>query len=186
MKNKISISNNEIMELVSDGAMANPFAADGRLIPLLILDTHGDSSLLNLVKIHTDSPPGDVESCWALKRFSDKFVYLSLSFERPVEFKLAIKFETSKHSSLIDGIIQSRAVYIQPGKVGDKLSHDVNAPKVLVEIPARTTFNNWDDILVKSIKKRLKQEGVSRKELAKVALEFISTTREVWGRRLRK
>jgi hypothetical protein len=60
MKNKISISNNEIMELVSDGAMANPFAADGRLIPLLILDTHGDSSLLNLVKIHTDSPPGDV------------------------------------------------------------------------------------------------------------------------------
>ncbi|MEM5496574.1 hypothetical protein WNY77_04090 [Paraglaciecola mesophila] len=186
MKNKISISNSEIMDLVSDGAMANPYAADGRLIPHLILDTHGDNSLLNLVKMHSDSPPGDVESRWASKRFSKKFIYLSLTFERPVEFKLAIEFETNKHSALIDGIIQSRAVYIQPGKTGDKLSHDVNAPKILVEIPAKTTFNNWDDILVKSVKKRLKKEGVSRKELSRVVSEYISTTREVWGRRLRK
>ncbi|MBO2650813.1 hypothetical protein [Shewanella algae] len=184
MKSKISISNSECMELVADAAMANPFAADGKLIPLLILDSASDSSLLNLVKMHESSIPGDVESLWALKRFSDKFVYLVLFFQKPLELRIAIKLDTNKNSGLIDGIIQSRAVYIQPGKQGDKLSQNIDAPKILVEIPARTTFGKWDDILLKNVKRKLKNEGVSRRELNKAALEFISTRREIWGRRI--
>lgn len=184
MKKKVRISNSDFLEIVSDGAIANSLAADGRLIPVLIVNSSKNNSLSNLIELHSDSSPGDVKSFWATNRFSDRFVFLTLIFERPAEFRMSIKFEVNKHSSLIDGVILSRAVYIQSEKSGDKLGHDIDAPKILVEIPARTTFDRWDDILIKSVKKRFKREGVSRKHLNRVTSEYISTTREVWGRRL--
>lgn len=185
MKNKISITNSECLDLVADGAIANPVTADGRLIPVIILNTEVDKRLLNLVTIHRDSPPGDVESRWAVKRFSKKFVYLVLKFEKPVELRIAVRFEVDKNSNLIDGIIHSRGVYVQPGKPGDKLSHNVGAPKILVEIPKRTTFEKWDVMLQKHVEKVLKKEGVSRKELKTAVPEYISTRRSVWGGRMK-
>ncbi|WP_426785254.1 hypothetical protein ACP3TB_16995 [Rahnella variigena] len=185
MKNKISVSNSDFYNMIADGAIAHNATADGRLIPVIILNTIGDDSLLDLIKLQKDSYSGDVTSIWALKRFSKKFATLVLIFHNPVELKLAISFEISKHPQLIDGIIQSRAVYLQPGKPGDKLSHNINAPKILVEIPARTTFDEWDNLLMKTILKRLKQQGINKKELKKSALELISIWRDIWGQRVR-
>lgn len=185
MKNKVTYTNSECLSLVGDGAIGDPRAADGRLIPVLILDTTIDESLLNLVKIHSESPPGDVESMWAVKRFSSKFVFLVLKFEKPVELRVVVKFTVKKHSNLIDGIIKARALYVQPGKLGDKLSHNPNAPKILVEIPSKSTFPKWDDMLTKHVRTKLKKEGVGRKEIKKATVEYIETRRDVWGRRLK-
>jgi len=185
MKNKVTYKNSECLDLIADGGMAVKGAADGRLVPLIILDTTRDQSLLNLVNIHRDSPPGDVESRWAVKRFSSKDVFLVLKFEKPVELRVVIKFDVKDNSNLIDGIIHARSVYIQPGNPGDKLSHNPSAPKILVEIPNKTSFPKWDDMLFKNVRNILKKEGVGRKELKKATKEYIETRRDVWGRRMR-
>ncbi|WP_181941141.1 hypothetical protein, partial [Klebsiella pneumoniae] len=59
------------------------------------------------------------------------------------------------------------------------------APKILVEIPERTTFDIWESILNKAIKKKLKKEGVQRKNLNKAADEHIALIKGIWGKRLK-
>ncbi|HCZ9048365.1 TPA: hypothetical protein O4F77_000419 [Vibrio alginolyticus] len=185
MKQKVKIPTSKCFEVARDGAMANTFTADGRLIPHLIIDVGEDEGLMTLVKVHQDTTPGDVESQWGTKRFSAKSVYLILRFFRPVELEIVIEFDMSKHHHVIDGIVQTKTVYIQPGTIGDKLSDDINAPKILVEIPARTTFGEWDNMFKKYIGKKLKKEGVGRKELKKAVDDYVTLRRNVWGRRMK-
>lgn len=184
MKNKVTVYAQDYLNLVADGALANKKTADGRLIPVIILDTSLNKALSNLVTLHKTLPMGDATSIWCVKKFSKKEVTLLLKFTKPVELHVAIKFDACKHYTVIDGIIHSRGVYIQPGKPGDKLSDNINAPKILVEIPARTTFPDWENILFKYVNKRLKKGGVGRKDIKAATLEFISTSRDVWGKRM--
>ena len=185
MTHKVKIANSYTLEVIQSGIMAMSSTADGRLVPHLIINTKDNESLLNLIKIHKDTPPGDVQSKWGTKRFSSKKIFLILNFYRPVELEIAIEFELSKHHHAIDGIIINRAVYLQPGKLGDKLSDDVNAHKLLLEIPARTTFPDWNTIQEKHVRKILKKEGVGRKEMKKAVDDYIALRRDVWGKRIK-
>ncbi|MGR2947948.1 hypothetical protein ABMX85_22085 [Vibrio vulnificus] len=185
MKQKVKIPASKCFKVARDGAMANTRAADGRLVPHLIIDVGEDEELMTLVKVHQDTIPGDVESQWGRKRFSSKSIYLILRFFRPIELELVVEFDMSKHHHVIDGIIQTRTAYIQPGAKGDKLSDDINAPKILIEIPARTTFDEWDKILKKHTAKKLRNEGVGRKDLKKAVDDYVALRRDVWGRRLK-
>ena len=182
---KATVNSCDIYALVADGAMANPQTADGRLIPVIILDCESKKDLETLVNIHKDTPPGDVMSTWGLKRFNSREVYLVLKFFKPLELSFTIKFDSKHNSMLIDGIIHARSVYLQPGKKGDVFSNDINAPKILIEIPKKTTFNKWDSILTKIVRKKLLSEGASRSEVKEAANEYINRRREVWGRRLK-
>lgn len=177
-------SETPVFEPIADGAISAPFTADGRLIPVVIIDTLDDETLINLISIHEDTPPGDVVSIWGYHRFSRKNVFLELIFQQPLEYHIVIKFDLSKHLLLVDCIIQSRAIYLQPGKPGHKLSNDINAPKILIEIPARTTFNKWDSILYKHLHKKFIKNGISRSEMKNAIDEFISVRRDTWGPRI--
>ena len=185
MKNKISIYKEDFLTLVGDGAIASTKTADGRLIPVLILDTRIKKDLEYLVKMHGQSEAGDVTSAWAVKRFNNDFVNLVLNFKNPVELTVAISFEVSKHYALIEGILISRALYIQPGAPGDRIRHNINAPKLLVEIPARTKFDKWDGIFNKVIAKKLKKNGIARGYLRDAVSEKKALIRDVWGSRLK-
>ncbi|MBE3180483.1 hypothetical protein V1581_04495 [Enterobacter bugandensis] len=173
-----------VFEPIADGAISAPFTADGRLIPVVIIDTLEDVTLSNVISIHNDTPPGDVISIWGYHRFSKKNVFLELIFQQPLEYHMVIKFDLSKYLLLVDCIIQSRAIYLQPGKPGHKLSNDINAPKILIEIPARTTFEKWDSILHKHLHKRFVKKGISRSEIKNAVDEFISVRRDTWGPRM--
>ncbi|HCI6640827.1 TPA: hypothetical protein NPP35_001625 [Klebsiella variicola subsp. variicola] len=185
MQNKVKIELNDYLNLINDGAIANTKTADGKLIPLLIVDTSVNKNLTHLVNMHEGNNIGDVTSLWAYKRFDHRYVSLVLFFERPVEMKLAISFEVLRHAPLIEGILISKALYLQPGKPGDKIGDDFSAPKILVEIPERTTFDIWESILNKAIKKKLKKEGVQRKNLKKAADEHNALIKGIWGKRLK-
>lgn len=39
LKNKVAVKNDDFLDLVGDGAIADSKTADGRLIPVMILDT---------------------------------------------------------------------------------------------------------------------------------------------------
>ena len=180
MKNKVSIRKDDYLNIVGDGAIASTKTADGRLIPVVILDTTVKKDLEHLVHMHGQSETGDVTSIWAIKRFNHDFVSLVLYFKNPMELKIAISFNTLKNSALVEGILTSRAIYIQPG-----IRHNINAPKILVEIPARTTFDKWNDIFEKAVRKKLKKEGISNKALNNAAQEHISIIKDIWGKRLK-
>lgn len=184
MKNKVEIRNSDYLNLVGDGAIANSKTADGRLIPVMILDTSENKQLEYLVKMHDQIDTADVVSIWGVGRFNNNKVSLVLFFKGPIELKVAISLQPIKHAGLIEGILTSRAVYIQPGVPGDKISHNINAPKILVEIPAKTTFEKWDDIFEKTVIKKLKKEGLRGKKLKDASHDHISLIKDIWGKRL--
>lgn len=74
---KKRIKNSEVIPIVGDGALISPDVADRRLIPVLILDCVKHGSFKNLINIHQNTPPGDVTSTWAFKRFYSKNMYTS-------------------------------------------------------------------------------------------------------------
>jgi len=184
MKNRVEVKNEDYLNLVADGAIASPKTADGRLIPVMILDISENKKLEYLVKMHDQIDTADVISIWGVGRFNHNNVSLVLFFKEPMELKIAISLQPAKHAGLIQGILSSKAVYIQPGVPGDKISHNINAPKILVEIPAKTTFEKWDGIFEKTVTKKLKKEGLRGKKLKDASQEHISLIKDIWGRRL--
>jgi hypothetical protein len=184
MKSKIYIADSKILEIVADGAIASHHTADGRLIPVLIVNNSNNDDLNNLIKIHEDTPPGDAESMWAKMRFNSKVIYLVVKFKKPLEVEMSVEFNLSQHNILVDGIVHSKGVYLQPGNNGDNVSDNINAPKILVEIPAGSTIVNWDKTLKKILVKKLIEKGFTKKEALVASTEHIARRRELWGARL--
>ena len=162
------------VKIVSDAAMASSKWGDSRLIPVLILDCTNNPTVIDLIKIHKDTPPGDVVSVWSVKPFSTKFAYLKLKFIAPMEVTIVIPFDLSIYPNLIDGIIRNNAVYIQDDKY-KSADEKIEKTKLLIEIPSSSTFPKWEKLYLKVIMKKLKN-----KQKAK---EHIKDIRKLWDKR---
>jgi hypothetical protein len=183
IKAKFSVSN--VYKIVADGAIATQHTADGRLIPVLILKNENNNNLESLIKIHADTP-GDAQSMWAKQRFNSKTMFLIFKFKKPLEVEMIIEFDLSKHHILVDAITCSNGVYLQLGDEGDNVSKDVNAPKILVEVPSGTIIDNWDKTLRKIIIIKLLKSGFSRQEAFTASIEHIARQRELCGARFKR
>jgi len=186
MKIKTEFQTSNILHIVSDGAIGNQNTADGRIIPVLILKNENNNNLENLINIHEDTLAGDAESTWAKQRFNSKTLYLVIRFTKPLEVEMVIEFDLLRHYVLADAIIYSKCVLLQPGNESDRVSDDINASRVLVEIPSGTTIDGWDKTIKKIIIKKMKNNGFSRREASKAADEHLARQRELWGTRVKR
>src|SRR5687767_14346694 len=81
-----------IASIVGDAGIADGNVAEGRLIPLVILDSEGNPELKELVRAHAGSRAGDVNCQWGeINHHSDR-VALMLHFTKPVELKIGLEF----------------------------------------------------------------------------------------------
>lgn len=183
MKKK-KIEENICVPIVGDGAIANCDTAGGRVIPVLVLDCENHKELLNCIYLHEHSPPGDVVCTWGTKAFNSKYAFLLLQFSKPSKIEIALKFDLDTQITLADGIVQSNGVYLQPKESAPRVSEGLDKPKILVEVSPKTKLNNWDEILLKRVVKRMKKKGLSRKQANKAAYDFLDRTREMWGLRM--
>lgn len=138
MKNK-AIREDILVPIVGDGAIATHATAEGRTIPVLILDCDRHKEFLNLIYLHENSLPGDVICTWCIKRFDSQTIFLMLEFERPSMVRIMFHFDLARQALLADGIVQSRGVYLQPKESGQRVSEGINQPKILVEVHPETT-----------------------------------------------
>lgn len=164
--------------IVHDAAVANPEFGEGRLIPLLILDTALRPDIIDLIAIHQNMPPGDVKVTWGKRSMSMKIILLLLQFERPAETTICIEFSVEKYGPVIDLTLGSQAVYIQGGKVGDRLGSTMDEPRILVEIPDTGFSSEWNEAWISSLVKQYKRKGLSRKKAKNAALRHINSFRE--------
>ncbi|MGH1403823.1 MAG: hypothetical protein ACRBDL_06230 [Alphaproteobacteria bacterium] len=178
--------------IVSDAAVSSVGVADGRLIPVLIIDTTDRSDIDELVQFHDFTPAGDVQCAWGSSR-AHKWkntptdlskISLFLEFERPCETFINIEFDVRTYGTVIDTILSAKALYLQPGKEGDRLSHDINCPKIGVEV-ADTGFGEcWDKLWRKSLTKKFKHMGFNRSDAKKAADKTIQETRKMYSYRM--
>lgn len=178
IKKTIKSLNQRPVPIVADAAIATRWMGDGRLIPLVIVDTSERADLEEFVRIHQYAGPGDADSQWATLEDSSGKVALVLTFKKPMEITAVLVFDPVKQGGLVDQIIQSKGLYIQAGREGDRLIKNPDAPKVIVEIPDTGFAEVWNGILFRAVVKRMRQGGLRRREAKQAAQAFINDWRK--------
>lgn len=170
-----------VYNIIADGNISDNELGEGRFIPALILDAEARSEVDDLIEIHVGLT-GDAKSQWSrpFSLFSAKSLTLEITFQKPMEIRFAINFDLKTQFSLVDGIIQSRAVYIQRGIPGDKVSE---GRKVLIEIPETGFDSYWESLLNRIIKDKIRKSGRSKKEVNIIVNEYIKSIRSLWHMR---
>jgi hypothetical protein len=171
--------------IVADAAIATGIIGDGRLIPLIILDTSERHDLEELIRVHQYVRPGDVLSQWATIEDGSGRIGLLLAFEKPMAMRALIVFEMTKYGGLIDQIIRTKGLYVQAGKSGDRLIHDTERPKLILEIPDTGFSRIWDDLFYRSVVKGMRESGLSRSEAKDAARLYIIEWRKFGDLRMR-
>lgn len=169
-----------IYEIISHGKYSSSITGESRFIPYITIHKSA-LSVVELIDIHSETPPGDVETTWTRKMsiFKPKELILKLKFSAPQELTFGIKFEIDKHYELIDGILISQALYLDTGDYSHKFMIS-ESNKILIEVPRTSFSSKWDSIQLDYIKAFLKKNGIPKKEIEKTAKEFIKTNREIW------
>lgn len=181
---KLKKVNSELYYLEEEGIISNFDLAEGRMIPAVILNNkNGDKTVENLVKLHLDTPPGDVTVTWGSPfnlLIRNKYWELYLQFSKPMQCEFTIRFDLEKEYRIIDSIIQSRGLYISYGIKGEKVSQMKNGA-ILIEVPNTGIDNDWDkkliEILTKKHKKRLKKSN--KKEISQLVKYEITEFRKL-------
>lgn len=172
-----------IVPIAGNGAIGSPDIADGRIIPVLIVDCSEHPKLYELILIHEQTPPGDVTVKWGRKRFDKKSVYLSIVFHRPIATEAIFRFGLSDQAGLVDGIIHSRGVYLQPLQSGTRVIDGMNQPKIIVEIPSSATFDGWKAMHHAQAVKSYRAQGAPKKIAKALADEHLLRLSELWKNR---
>jgi len=171
--------------IVGDGAIATVILGEGRMIPVIIIDTSERSDIEDLVKAQEKQPPGDVQSQWARLSRSKRYIALILTFERPSNILLILEFDIFKQGILIESILTTKALYIQPGRKGDRLSSTLENSKILVEVPGLEFREEWRKIWHKELEKHFRKEGLKRGDAREAAKTVISQLHEISRFRMR-
>ena len=189
MKNKWHLVEAEPVPIVADGSIATVAVGDGRMIPLLILDTSKRSDIEDMVKAHhLMESQGDIISVWGQPDtfFDTGSVRLLLTFERPSRCQLLLQLDIKKYGGLVDNIILSQGLYIQPGRPGDRLRTTFNNPRVLAEVPSRKFQPEWTKMLRKALRKIFQKEHRMSRAKAKLATEkYIDQWRDLLSTRVK-
>lgn len=164
------------LKLVSTAAAASAGIADGRLIPVLLVDTSSRSDIDDLIKVHKYIAPGDVTITWGQFSGKQNSINLILSFERPVKCTAILEFDILKDGGIVDQIVLSEALYLQSAKEGERLLSTLDRERLLVEVPSKHFQPRWNDMLLKALESDGKRKGMSKKQ----AREYSSGVIREW------
>jgi hypothetical protein len=168
-----------VVPIVGDAAIATPGVGHGRLIPLIILDTTSRPDLAEVIKAQVHLPAGEVIVQWGVLPKRHDHIVLFLEFQRPTERAAVVEFNIVKQGILVEHILQSNGLYIQAGKPGDRLKHDLNQPKMLIEVPDTGIRTRWDKLYFDAVVDRARKDGLSRRDAKEAARVFIGEIREL-------
>ncbi|MFE2218930.1 hypothetical protein ACFW93_44385 [Streptomyces canus] len=174
------------LEVVGDAAIASHLVGDGRLIPVLIVDTTAHPDLDELVRVHQYVSSGDCKSQWGTTLSGESQVLLHLEFVRPSPMTVTLGIDVASRGILIDSILMTQALYLLPGRPGDRFMTKQNDPRVLVEVPRGDFGAVWEKMLRSVLRKKFRDGGYGRPEARVAAEEFIIKMRELTGFRLKK
>lgn len=98
-RQRATVSSDQLIPIVADGAIGTKTIGDGRLIPLIIFDAQARPDLAELVRVHVyqETELGDATCQWARVENADDAVALMLTFRRPVELTGILQFDLPKY-----------------------------------------------------------------------------------------
>ena len=172
--------------IVADGSVASADIGEGRHIPVLILDTVNRPDIVTMVRAHQEVGSGDVISYWSFKRRLSGLdaPRLILRTTKPSICVVTIDFDFSKNQGcLVDLIMRSQAIYLQPGRPGDRVSSTFGAPRISLEIPVNEVFEKrFRTLHEKSVFQQFRKRGMRRRQARQATELFFKQWRGVFHR----
>lgn len=176
---RVLLPSADLVPIVGNGAIAGR-VAEGVVIPLVILDTRDRPDIAEIIRVQAHLPPGHVRLQWGGVENRPDDVLLVLDFERPIEARAVLRFEIEAEGILVESALTARALYLQAGKPGDRFKHDIDRPKLLVELPETGFRPKWDEVFLKRMTTVLSQRlGIPRRKAQPHARELIEELRTV-------
>ncbi len=171
-KIRARIPSGSILRVVGDGAIAGP-AFEGKMVPVLILDTRNMPLVEEAIRMSEFAQPGDVRVAW----IAWKYVPLALSLEliQPVPVSFVVPLAPERYAMLIEAMLKSGAVYIQGGKPGDRIKRDIDKKRLAVGIPPSEFGASWPALYKREMTRALMKRGLSRREAGQVAAKSRET-----------
>ena len=166
------------LKIVSDAGVSNSTLADGRLVPVLLVDCSSRPDIKDLIKAHAYISPGDVKTQWGKRSKASKTYILILSFEKPSKCKTLLEFDILKQGGIVDQIMRSEAFILQYAEEGERFATTLNREKIVVEVPSTTARPPWNEELFKALESDAKSKGMSKKQ----AKEYASGVIKEWRR----
>lgn len=168
----------DIVRIVADGLMSTAMVADGRMLPVLIVDTSERPDIDEYVRVHANAPMGDVRVQWAHAAELDAVILL-LSFERPLVMQLRIGFRLAAHQGiLVEQILAMGGFYLQAGRDGDRLKTTMDRQRITIEAPDTGFRPIWDKLFHKHTMKVLQERGLGRTQAKAAVHEAIALMRK--------
>lgn len=176
---KVSVPKSALVPIVGDASIAGP-VAEGVMVPLVIFDAAARPDIAEAVRVHEHLPAGDVNVNWAVEDRKDAgTVLLVLDFLTPIETRGVFAFNVEEQGILVEAALTARLIYLQPGAPGDRLGHDPDRPKLLVELPETEFREVWDDVFLDGLTRWFRRRGQRRKPARRAAKEAIARLRGV-------
>jgi hypothetical protein len=165
--------------IVSEAAIMSRGIADGKLLPLIILDTRERPDIDDVVTAHQNpDASGDVNASWLKPSWLDRSeMRLLLEFVQPVACVVIVAFELRHYAGFVDQIVQNEGLYIQPGRPGDRLKNTLAAPRMIVEVNCDFFRPFWEPIFLREAAKKLRRDGMRVRDAKTAAPQFVQEWR---------
>lgn len=147
---KIRTGYDVMAPVVGSGSIASYDVANGRNIPVVIVEPDSKKIIDSIISVHRNISYGHCDSKWGLTD-DHKNILLVLEFKDPISSKILISFDFIKYGMVVDQIIYAQCTYLMTGEAGTKLSDNLGRPMVLLEIPVEEFAEEWNRIYRKAI-----------------------------------
>ncbi|WP_326667547.1 hypothetical protein [Streptomyces canus] len=174
------------LEIVGDAAIATHGFADGRMIPILIVDTATRPDLEELVRVHQHMSSGDCKSNWGRNLNDKDQVILHLEFIRPLQATVTLAFNVPTQGILVDSILMTQAFFLLPGRSGDRFVTKQESPKILIEVLRGDFSDVWEKLSRHVLRKFFRERGHGRPEARAAAELAIEKMRQLTTFRYKK
>ena len=155
-KEKVNKEGRIVTKVVGTAAVSSVGIVRGKNIPVAIVESDNEGVIDHLISIHKSINSGECRSHWGL--VDKKYVVLILNFSVPMEQELALLFDIVKQGIVVDQIMNTNCLHIMTGKSGDKLSENMDKPRILVEITSVGFEKIWEKTFCNEYSKHLKKK----------------------------
>ena len=159
------------IKIVSSSIILQRNFADGQAIPLLILDTRDYPQVAEALELHSGLRNGKIDFCLC-NTLNNKIIILEVNCISPVEISYNIIFDLDKDYALLEMILMTHLFYIQAGKPGDRLSKNLNLPKMLIELDISEYETKLKKYIYQAKRRHYIHAGIPKKNIDNIIEEF--------------
>lgn len=145
-----------IATVVNIAALSSVGVANGRTIPVVILQPDEDHKIDAVINAHSGISGGNCESQWGCT-YDRNTILLHLEFTEPLAVKIIIPLDIIQNGATIDQIIHTQCLFLMTGNPGMKLSQNLHKERILLEVPSREFAEEWGKLYKKKYCKHLRK-----------------------------